>query len=271
MRLSGLRLRRLRAERLRVELAEAERAEVAASQVATLEELVALTESETDNRGALREPHRVGAAAFSGGADRLVEHEEQAGGARRRSSRARHEEFDHEPTITPAAPSAARPEPPALSPLDLLPGAPKSSTARELPGAGPAGGPRSSGAAPEPDPASEPEALTKPTADPKPDTVVDPVTLTGDLVPRPESGLVRYDADSHTPYGRGSLAPRIDGAPPRGYPIKGNIDTMLFHTEASRWFSRIKADVWFESEEVARMAGFTRWDQRGTAAHTFRD
>ena len=74
-----------------------------------------------------------------------------------------------------------------------------------------------------------------------------------------------------TSLGPGSLAPRLDGSAPLGYPIKGNLDTMLSHTEASRWFQRIKADVWFDSEETARAAGFTRWDQRGTAAHTLRD
>ena len=36
---------------------------------------------------------------------------------------------------------------------------------------------------------------------------------------------------------------------------------MLYHTAASRWFSRIQADVWFESEETAEAAGFTRWDR----------
>jgi len=87
----------------------------------------------------------------------------------------------------------------------------------------------------------------------------------------PGNGLVIFDPESHSPFGPGSLAPRIDGSAPSGYPVKGNLGTMLFHTEASRWFQRIKADVWFESEDVARAAGFTRWDQRGTSAHRLRD
>jgi hypothetical protein len=90
-------------------------------------------------------------------------------------------------------------------------------------------------------------------------------------VQSPGTAMVRFDPESHTPCGPGSLAPRIDGAAPTGYPVKGNVDTMLFHTEASRWFHRIKADVWFDSEDRARAAGFTRWDQRVTSSLSLRD
>jgi hypothetical protein len=43
---------------------------------------------------------------------------------------------------------------------------------------------------------------------------------------------------------------------------------MLFHTRRSRFYSRIQADVWFVDEAAAEAAGFTRWDKRGTAAHS---
>ena len=128
---------------------------------------------------------------------------------------------------------------------------------------------------PEPEQPEQPQQLpeiegqTEPSTEPPTEAPIEQVQH----LPEQNSGSahVRFDPDSHTPYGPGSLAPRLDGSTPGGYPVKGNTDTMLFHTAASRWFSRIRADVWFESEEAAVAAGFTRWDRRGTAAHTLRD
>ncbi|MGJ6980143.1 50S ribosomal protein L4 sunset domain variant [Aestuariimicrobium soli] len=54
-------------------------------------------------------------------------------------------------------------------------------------------------------------------------------------------------------YGEGSY----EGAePPAGYDIKGNADSMKFHTPESPWYSRTKAEVWFNSVEAAQAAGF---------------
>jgi hypothetical protein len=44
--------------------------------------------------------------------------------------------------------------------------------------------------------------------------------------------------------------------------IKGNEATMLFHTTESPYYARVRADVWFESEDEARAAGYSRWDER---------
>jgi len=60
----------------------------------------------------------------------------------------------------------------------------------------------------------------------------------------------------------GSAQPNADDSQPAGYPIKGNEDSMLFHTEDSPYYKRTGAEVWFDTEDNARMAGFTRWDQR---------
>jgi len=59
----------------------------------------------------------------------------------------------------------------------------------------------------------------------------------------------------------GSCLPTSDGSIPDGYPVKGNEATMLFHTDASPFFGRTRADVWFDTEEAADAAGFTRWDE----------
>jgi len=44
--------------------------------------------------------------------------------------------------------------------------------------------------------------------------------------------------------------------PPAGYDIKGNEDSMKFHTPESPWYSRTIAEVWFNSVEAAEAAGF---------------
>ena len=63
-------------------------------------------------------------------------------------------------------------------------------------------------------------------------------------------------------YGPGSAEPLEDGTGPAGWEIKGNVGSMLFHTPESPSYDAIRAEVWFESEEAARAAGFAHWDRR---------
>lgn len=63
-------------------------------------------------------------------------------------------------------------------------------------------------------------------------------------------------------FGAGSVDPAGDASGPAGYDIKGNADSMLYHTIESPYFGRAKAAVWFDSEASADAAGFTRWDRR---------
>jgi hypothetical protein len=49
-------------------------------------------------------------------------------------------------------------------------------------------------------------------------------------------------------------------AGPQGWTVKGNADSLLFYTEDAPVYGRAAADVWFESEDAATAAGFTRWD-----------
>ena len=63
-------------------------------------------------------------------------------------------------------------------------------------------------------------------------------------------------ATDEAPYGPGSAAVTEDGSAPEGYPIKGNADSMLFHTPESRWYDQTIAEVWFATEEAAEAAGF---------------
>jgi hypothetical protein len=66
---------------------------------------------------------------------------------------------------------------------------------------------------------------------------------------------------SKQPYGPGSAAPLIDGSGPVGFTIKGNADSMLYHTTESPYYERTKAEVWFRTEADATRAGFGRWDK----------
>lgn len=44
--------------------------------------------------------------------------------------------------------------------------------------------------------------------------------------------------------------------PPAGFDIKGNEDSMKFHTPESPWYGRTIAEVWFNTPEAAEAAGF---------------
>ena len=70
--------------------------------------------------------------------------------------------------------------------------------------------------------------------------------------PEPESGT--------TEFGPGSAPASEDGSAPTGHPIKGNVDSMLFHTQESPAYGRTRAEVWFADEDSARAAGFQSWD-----------
>jgi uncharacterized membrane protein ArfC len=70
------------------------------------------------------------------------------------------------------------------------------------------------------------------------------------------------------PYGEGSVrlaVASVDG--PSGYTIKGNEDSMLYHSQESPTYERTVAEVWFRDAQTAEAAGFNRWDsgrsQRG--------
>jgi large subunit ribosomal protein L17 len=62
---------------------------------------------------------------------------------------------------------------------------------------------------------------------------------------------------SDAPYGEGSHAPLDDPAEvPEGFPVKGNADSMKYHTPESPYYDRTVAEVWFASTEAAEAAGF---------------
>ncbi|MGV0745265.1 channel accessory protein ArfC, sunset domain variant [Mycolicibacterium sp. XJ870] len=62
-----------------------------------------------------------------------------------------------------------------------------------------------------------------------------------------------------SPFGAGSVRVSGAGTPP-GYTVKGNEDSMLYHTEESPSYQQTIAEIWFRDVESAEKAGFARWD-----------
>lgn len=58
------------------------------------------------------------------------------------------------------------------------------------------------------------------------------------------------------PFGHGSHGPLSDRSMPDGYPIKGNVDSMLYHRPDSRSYQATTAEVWFDTADRAEAAGF---------------
>ncbi|MEO7069256.1 MAG: 50S ribosomal protein L17 [Nostocoides sp.] len=57
-------------------------------------------------------------------------------------------------------------------------------------------------------------------------------------------------------FGPASHAPLEDGSAPEGFDVKGNADSMKFHTPGSQWYDATVAEVWFATAEAAEAAGF---------------
>ena len=72
--------------------------------------------------------------------------------------------------------------------------------------------------------------------------------------------IVSADDVPAGPHGRGTIKAYADGTGPAGWAIKGNENSMLYHTVDSPNYEATIAEVWFVDEETARRAGFKRWD-----------
>jgi uncharacterized membrane protein ArfC len=103
--------------------------------------------------------------------------------------------------------------------------------------------------------AVEPEVLEPEVLEPE---VAEPEVFT----PEPEPAEPPSD-----PHGPGSARPNADGGGPRGWSVKGNEESKLYHSPESPSFGITRAEVWFRDVETAEAAGFNRWDsgksQRG--------
>jgi large subunit ribosomal protein L17 len=83
------------------------------------------------------------------------------------------------------------------------------------------------------------------------ETVVEVEGVDTDVFEETEGGTAGKYAGSSVPLEDASVAPE-------GFPIKGNEDSMKYHTPDGQWFEQTVAEVWFDTEESAIAAGFTK-------------
>ena len=74
------------------------------------------------------------------------------------------------------------------------------------------------------------------------------------------SGEERGEAAAEEPYGAGSFRLVAGASVPAGWTVKGNEDSMLYHTTDSPSYDKTVAELWFRDVETAEAAGFNRWD-----------
>ena len=105
---------------------------------------------------------------------------------------------------------------------------------------------------------TEAEAATKKTAKKAPAKKA-AAAATSAETPAETGGDVEVSASTEeAPYGEGSHAPLDDpDQAPEGFPVKGNTNSMKYHTPESPSYDRTVAEVWFASAEAAEAAGFS--------------
>jgi hypothetical protein len=79
-----------------------------------------------------------------------------------------------------------------------------------------------------------------------------------------EAETTKMAAVADSPFGSGSARPGADGSGPEGWLVKGNEDSMLYHTPDSPYYKETFAEVWFNDEESAEQGGFTPWHKGRT-------
>jgi large subunit ribosomal protein L4 len=89
-----------------------------------------------------------------------------------------------------------------------------------------------------------------PKADEKPAKAAKKVAATEDAPAKAE--------DDKPDLPKGAKAPLKSGGAPKGFPVKGNADSGLFHEPEGQWYDATEAEFYFKTAEDAEAAGFTR-------------
>jgi large subunit ribosomal protein L4 len=71
-----------------------------------------------------------------------------------------------------------------------------------------------------------------------------------------EPEVVVEDAKPELP--KGAKAPLKSGGAPKGYEVKGNADSGLYHEPEGQWYDQTEAEFYFRTAEAAEAAGLTR-------------
>jgi large subunit ribosomal protein L4 len=69
---------------------------------------------------------------------------------------------------------------------------------------------------------------------------------------------VAADAEAKPELPKGAKAPLKSGGAPKGFEVKGNADSGLFHEPDGQWYDQTVAEFYFKTAEDAEAAGFTR-------------
>jgi large subunit ribosomal protein L17 len=127
----------------------------------------------------------------------------------------------------------------------------KKSTARKAPAKSAASAP----AAPKAPAATEP-VEESPAEELVGDTEERDESTSTEQIPSDDTSAEEAEAvDEAKDYGEGSFR---GTEPPTGFAIKGNEDSMKYHTPESQWYEQTIAEVWFETEAAAEAAGFAK-------------
>jgi large subunit ribosomal protein L4 len=112
-----------------------------------------------------------------------------------------------------------------------------------------------------------PAALTRPApAEPvEPVESVEPVAPADEATEEPTTAESAGTAAEAEPKGedkpalpKGAKAPLKSGGAPKGYPVKGNADSGLYHEPDGQWYDQTEAEFYFKTAEDAEAAGLTR-------------
>jgi large subunit ribosomal protein L4 len=73
-----------------------------------------------------------------------------------------------------------------------------------------------------------------------------------------EAADVAVETDDKPALPQGAKAPLKSGGAPKGYEVKGNADSGLYHEPDGQWYDQTVAEFYFKTADDAEAAGFTR-------------
>jgi large subunit ribosomal protein L4 len=83
-------------------------------------------------------------------------------------------------------------------------------------------------------------------------------TIEAEPKAEPEAKTETVEADEKPALPQGAKAPLKSGGAPKGYEVKGNADSGLYHEPDGQWYDATVAEFYFKTAEDAEAAGFTR-------------
>ena len=116
--------------------------------------------------------------------------------------------------------------------------------------------------------ADRPAALPKPAAKAEPAKAEAPQAETAESTESAEVESTEADseADEKPALPKGAKAPLKSGGAPKGYEVKANADSGLYHEPDGQWYGETGAEFYFKTAEDAEAAGFSRAGGEADAA-----